>query len=356
MKDWKDCKNILCIRADNMGDVLMSSPAISALKSYTGAQITLLTSSKGAAAVRFIPAISEVMVCDLPWLKLDRQEEPGAILSLIEGIKEKEFDGCVIFTVYSQNPLPAAMLAYLAAVPLRLAYCRENPYALLSHWLPDEEPYQLIRHQVKRDLHLVAAVGAESADQRMQISLRPEAWKTAALKIKQRGADLNRPFLVLNPGVSEVKRRYPIEKWVALGRCLLKETPLQLLITGLEEEQEVCANLEKWMGRGAFSLAGILDTEEFASVIAHADVIVSVNTSTVHLASALGKPVVVLYAQSNPQHTPWMTPHRLLPFSIARQHKSKNQVITYVDDKLYQEERPVPDEQEILKALRSLCK
>jgi len=355
MKDWKDCKNILCIRADNMGDVLMSTPAISALKNYTGARITLLTSSKGAAAASLIPSIAEVIVFDLPWLKLERQEGPVAIFSLLELLKEKQFEGCVIFTVYSQNPLPAAMLAYLAEIPLRLAYCRENPYALLSHWLPDEEPYQLIRHQVKRDLELVGSIGADSSDQRMQIALRPEAWKTAVLKMTRRGLDINRPFLILHPGVSEIKRRYPMEKWAGFGRCVLKEMPLQLLITGLKEEEEVCTKLENWIGNGAFSLAGLLDTAEFAAVIAHAEVIVSVNTATVHLASALKKPVVVLYAQSNPQHTPWMTPHRLLFFSIANQHKSKNQVIAYVDHKCYQEERPLPDEQEILSALRSLC-
>lgn len=356
MKDWKDCKNILCIRADNMGDVLMSTPAISALKNYTGARITLLTSSRGAVVVPLIPSIAEVIVVDLPWLKLERQEEPAAIFSLLEQLKAKKFDGCVIFTVYSQNPLPAAMLAYLAEIPLRLAYCRENPYALLSHWLPDEEPYQLIRHQVKRDLELVAGIGVDCSEQHMQIALRPEAWNTAAIKIKRLGVEINRPFLILHAGVSEKKRRYPIEKWLALGRCLVQEMSVQLLITGLKEEQEVCGDLEKGIGKGAFSVAGLLDIEEFAAAIAHAAAVVSVNTATVHLASALKKPIVVLYAQSNPQHTPWMTRHRLLSFSIPKRYKSKNQVIAYVDRKCYQEERPVPDEQEILKALQSLYK
>jgi hypothetical protein len=68
----------------------------------------------------------------------------------VRQISEKKFDAAVIFTVYSQNPLPTVMLAYLAGIPKRLAYCRENPYQLLTDWVPDQEPYTLIKHQVRQ--------------------------------------------------------------------------------------------------------------------------------------------------------------------------------------------------------------
>ena len=50
-----------------------------------------------------------------------------------------------------QNPLPAAFLCRLADVPRRLAYCRENPYQLLTHWAPEREPEKLLRHEVQRE-------------------------------------------------------------------------------------------------------------------------------------------------------------------------------------------------------------
>src|SRR5690606_22825058 len=90
--------------------------------------------------------------------------DPGQFSALVDQLKQYRFDGCVIFTVYSQNPLPAAMLAWMAGIPLRLAYCRENPYQLLSHWVPDDEPYSQIRHQVVRDLELVKHIGAEAVE------------------------------------------------------------------------------------------------------------------------------------------------------------------------------------------------
>src|SRR4051794_7611531 len=125
MSNWDQCKRILVIRADNMGDVLLSSPAISALRERFSAKLTLLTSSNGAEAGKLIPAIDEVIEFDVPWVKTDSVQQSSALNDLIAMLKSGNFDGCVIFTVYSQNPLPAAMLAFAAAIPLRLAYCRE---------------------------------------------------------------------------------------------------------------------------------------------------------------------------------------------------------------------------------------
>lgn len=57
MKEWANCKNILCIRPDNMGDLIMSAPAIRALKESFGCTITLLTSSMAAGIVPFLSLI-----------------------------------------------------------------------------------------------------------------------------------------------------------------------------------------------------------------------------------------------------------------------------------------------------------
>ena len=148
MTHWKDCKNILCIRADNMGDLLMSSPAIRALKETFNCRITLLSSRMGNLIAPFINEIDETIVADLPWIKTTAPVNKDDIFSLIEKIQSYQFDAVVIFTVYSQNPLPAALLAYMAGIPKRLAYCRDNPYHLLTHWMVEKEPYTFIYHQV----------------------------------------------------------------------------------------------------------------------------------------------------------------------------------------------------------------
>ncbi|HEX8460355.1 MAG TPA: glycosyltransferase family 9 protein, partial [Segetibacter sp.] len=155
IQNWQHCKCILVIRADNMGDLIMNGPAISALKTTFSAKITVLTSSMAAGIAPHLPCIDEVIVFDLPWVKAKAVAGSDEIFHLVKQLKQKKFDAVVIFTVFSQNPLPAAMIAYMAGIPLRLAYCRENPYELLTDWVPDKEPYSFIQHQVERDLNLV---------------------------------------------------------------------------------------------------------------------------------------------------------------------------------------------------------
>jgi ADP-heptose:LPS heptosyltransferase len=291
---------------------------------------------------------------DLPWIKTNSPDNAPQILELIELLKKYGFDGCVIFTVYSQNPMPAAMIAYMAEIPLRLAYCRENPYGLLTNWIPDKEPYQLIRHQVQRDLDLVAAIGANAGQKELHLTITPEVSTRAAAKLQAIGLDQNKPYLILHPGVSEPKREYPFEQWVTCGKTLLHRFDRPLLLTGSQTEYADLTKLREAIGEGVFVAGGLLSLAEFAAVVKTADAVISVNTGAVHLAAAVHTPVVVLYAQTNPQHTPWMVPHVVLPFSIEESMKSKNEVIKFVDNKIYDTQIPLPDDAQIAAAVSSL--
>jgi len=356
LKDnWSGCKNILCIRADNMGDLLMSSPAIAAVKETIGCKITVLTSSSAAGVARLIPDIDDVIVARLPWVGAGPDCGPGEMQKLIALLKERQFDGCIIFNVYSQQTLATAMLAYLADIPLRLAYCRENPYHLLSEWFPDPEPYFYIDHQVKRDLNLVRLIGADTEDESLRLSINPSVRDELCAKLKAMGIDPARPVIIMHAGVSEEKRRYPEELWIATGKQLLSVIPeVQLLLTGSAGEEGQALEIANGIGERAFAVAGIFSLEEFATLINVAEIIISVNTGTIHLAAALKKPVVVLYAQTNPQHSPWMTEHELLEYSVPTELQSRNQVIRFVNEKYYPGTTAPPAPQDVVESVKEL--
>jgi hypothetical protein len=190
---WQRARRVLCVRLDQLGDVLMTTPAIRALKeSGPGRRITLLTSPGGAAVARLVPEVDEVLVYASPWMKATApREDPGPDFEMIERVRAGSFDAAAIFTVYSQNPLPAAMLCYLAGIPLRLAHCRENPYQLLTDWVGETEPESGIRHEVRRQLDLVESVGARTSDDRL--SLRPTGEAISGKPGKRVGTWIARP-------------------------------------------------------------------------------------------------------------------------------------------------------------------
>jgi lipopolysaccharide heptosyltransferase II len=311
---------VLCVRLDTLGDVLMTSPALAALKAgRPDRHLTLLTSGAGAAAAALLPDVDEVLVHDAPWLKATApRPDSTAEHALAARLRARGHDAAVIFTVYSQSALPAALLCYLADIPRRLAHCRENPYQLLTDWVPDPEPERLHRHEVRRQLDLVSTVGCRVADERLRVRIPDAARARVGAWLDALGLGAAAvPWIVVHPGASAPSRRYPAELFAAAVRRLGSEDGLRVVFTGSAEETPLVETIRAAAGVPSVSLAGRLDLAELAALLARAPLLVSNNTGPVHVAAAVGTPVVDLYALTNPQHTPWGVPHRVLFHDVA---------------------------------------
>ncbi len=312
--DWSRAENVLCVRLDALGDVLMTTPALRAIKeSRPGARVTLLTSPSGAAAARLVPEIDDVMVYEAPWMKATAPRTNSAPdLAMVEELKRRRFDAAIIFTVYSQNPLPSAMLCYLADIPLRLAHCRENPYQLLTDWVKEGEPENYLRHEVRRQLDLVERVGYKTGDERMSLHVPEPARARVSQRLADLGVDVRQPWVVIHPGATAPSRRYSQEGFARVTRRLALEEGYQIIFTGGADERQVVEDIQTRAGVHSWSLVDGLDLGEFAALLSLAPLLLSNNTGPVHIAAAVGTPVVDLYALTNPQHTPWRVPNRVL--------------------------------------------
>ena len=302
---WDRVRRILCVRLDSMGDVLMTGPAIRALRT-TGRHVTLLTSPGGAEVATLMREVDEVVVHDAPWVKAPRPRlEPEPDERLIRTLRAGRFDAAVIFTVYSQTPFPAAMLCHLAGIPRRLAHAREKPYDLITDWVPDPEPDQVVRHEVRRQLDLVAAVGCTTDDARLRVDVSADAEREAGDRLAAEGLGAGSPWAVVHPGATAPSRRWPEERFVEASGRLVHEEGWRLLFTGAPDELPLVERVRARVGGGTSTLAGSLSLDVLAAVLRRAPLLISNNTGPVHLAAAVGTPSVVLYAMTNPQHTPW---------------------------------------------------
>ena len=311
---WNQARNILAVRLDTIGDVLMTTPAIRALKaSQPGRNITLLTSSAGAKVAPLLPEIDDFIAYDSPWINLTTPRSSSRPeYEMADRLRRRQFDAAVIFTVYSQNPLPAAFLCYLAGIPLRLAHCHENPYQLLSDWVRDPEPQQTIRHEVQRQLDLVAAAGCYTEDKRLSLAIPAGATGYTLDLLDEVGLNRERPWLVIHPGVTALSRRYPPESYAQVARRLVVEKGYQVLFTGTGAEGELVGQIQGAMDAPSISLVDRLNLGQLAALLALSPLLIANNTGPVHVAAAVGTAVVDLYALTNPQHTPWAVPHRVL--------------------------------------------
>jgi len=315
---WRRVRKLLVVRLDNLGDVLMATPAIAALRAgLPDAHITLLASPSGAAAVPFLADVDAAIVFAAPWVKGDG-EGAGAALGrseseLVERLRSARFDAAVILTTCTQSALPAALACRMAGIPLRLAHCRENPYGLLSDWVSERDVVaDGMRHEVERQLALVASVGFTAAGRRLRFAVPAAARSAVAARLARAGVDPARRLVVVHPGASAESRRYPAARFGVAADRVARAAYATIVLSGAADERPLIDELRAAMTVPAISLAGQLDLGELAALIDAADVLVANNSGPAHLAAALATPVVDLYALTNPQHTPWLVPARVL--------------------------------------------
>jgi lipopolysaccharide heptosyltransferase II len=323
---WRAARRILCVRLDALGSVLMCTPALRALRgALPGSRLTLLGSASGAAAVPFIPEIDDVIVHAAPWMKGDgagisasgTAAARQAGLALVDTLAARAFDAAVIFTAYTQSALPAALLCQLAGIPLRLAHCRENPYALLSDWVPDPEPASTLRHEVQRQLALVRHIGCVPGDLGLSFVPRAADHAAAAACLRSAGIDPTRPWILLHPGAGAAARRYPAAHWAQAIALLSAATEVPLVLAGGVADVDLVEEIRRRAGVPLPTLAGRLGLGELGAALRMAAVAVTNNSGPAHIAAALGTPLVALYALTNPQHTPWGTRSRVLFHDVA---------------------------------------
>jgi lipopolysaccharide heptosyltransferase II len=241
----------------------------------------------------------------------------GGDQAVIDELQRREFDAAVLFSVYSQNIWASALLCRLAGIPLRLGHSRENPYDLLTDWVPELEPESFVRHEVQRQVELVERIGAHADDLRLSLTVSEKADDLGGGRLRAAGVDLSRPWVLVHPGSRAASRRYPPEMFAQAARTLVLEDGWQVCFSGSCEERPLVEEIRSQMDARSYSLAGPMELEELAAIISHAPLLITNNTGPAHIAAALGTSQVTLYAQTNPQHMPWHTVARVLKRDVA---------------------------------------
>lgn len=312
MNPWLAAKNILALRMDNIGDVIMLGPALRAVKETSPqARITLLASPGGGIGASLLPWVDALLTWRAIWQDVGGHIpfDPVRERELIFLLSEHEFDAALIFTSFSQTPQSPGYLCYLAGIPLRAGETKEFGGSVLSTELsgaPDG------MHQVERNLRLVESLGFTARNRHLVVALSDENRASATILLREAGLDPTHPYILVHPGASAAARRYPVERFATVIQ-LLRHQGYAVLVTGVEREDALLADLRQ-LAPDATYLVGQSSLPEYAALIERAALVICNNTLPLHLADATGTPVVALYSGTDleEQWRPRTTLSRLL--------------------------------------------
>lgn len=281
----------LVARQDSLGDVLLAGPAIRAVAASS--RVVLLCSPAGAAAARLLPGVDEVIVEECPWITADPDAlDPETVATMVRRVRAVGADAAVVLTSPRQSALPTALVLRLAGVPNVAAYSRDYPGSLLDLRLRVDPPV----HEVERNLQLVEAAGFPTPDD-VRLAVQHADLPTDVL------ADLPAHFVAVHPGSTAISRTMSPGRWSAVCSELL-DRGVEVVVTGLADEP---TNAVADAVRGLRSLSGRTSFAELAAVLRRADAVCVGNTGAMHLAAAVGTPVVACFPPTVPteQWRPW---------------------------------------------------
>ncbi len=291
--------NVLAVRQDNNGDVLLAGPALRAL-SAGSTRLSLLCGPSGRAAAETLPGVDDILCFEAGWIEANpRPVEPAKFAALVAAVAGRRIDCAVIFTSFHQSPLPAALALRLAGVPRIAAISEDYPGSLLDvrhRGVPDE------LHEVERALSLAGAAGfALPPNDEGRLTMRVAAHNPVA------GGER---YVAVHPGATVPARAWSLASNRALVRALVAMGE-RVVVTGGEADRELCAAVA---GDEALDLSGRTDFATLGRVIADAAALVVGNTGAAHVAAAVGTPVVSLFAPTIPaaRFRPWRVDHVLL--------------------------------------------
>ncbi len=296
---FADVQRILVRSTNWVGDAVMSIPALEALRaSFPRAEIVLLSKPWVSELYWHHPAVNRQIV----YKPRTEHRGPVGFSRLIRELRAERFDAALLL----QNAFQAAWIAWLARIPLRIGYARDSRSFLLHD--PIEPPLPAAYgHQAYYYLQMLFRAGLIDKPKPVEeIRLRlTEAEKGWGVK-KLDALDLSGPrFLVgLAPGAAfgPAKRWMP-ERFAGLADRLIGALNADVLIFGSTAEKPLAEGIAGLMKHTPTIVAGETSLRQLLALMARCRLIVANDSGPMHLAAAMGVPLVALFGSTNERAT-----------------------------------------------------
>ena len=278
--------NVLLVRTDRLGDVILSTPVATALKkNYPACRITFLARSETRPILECHPHVNEVITADNP-------QFTGAhgFFRLVSLLRKKNFDA----TILLHPSLALACLAFLARILQRIGTGYRLYSALFTHRVFEHRKTAQF-HEAEYNLRLLKAIGIENANVEFHYVLSEHDRQQSQAKLAEIGIKVDDRPIILHVGSGGSARDWPLANFAALADTLNLEEHRQVVFTGGPGEIDLVASVINKTRTKPLNLAGRLTLKDLMVLLEHAAVFVSNSTGPLHLAVMVGAPVVAFY-------------------------------------------------------------
>ena len=281
----KELKNILLVRTDRIGDVVLTLPLAGMIKThYPKCKVSFLVRNYTKDILINHPFVDENVI-------LDEEKGSANIFSNLKRISEKKYDACIIV-----NPtFKISLLLFLSGIRKRIG-TGYRWYSFLFNEKVFEHRKYAEKHELEFNVNMLQNIGIDESINEKNVLYNLQVDKESLVHIEKvlndEKIDFEKPLIIIHPGSGGSSIDLPINKFIELIQKL-NEEQVQIIITGNNQEIDICNQLA--VSKSINNFAGKFNLTQLTALISKANVFISNSTGPIHIAAALGKFTVGFY-------------------------------------------------------------
>jgi len=277
-------KNVLIVRTDRIGDVVLTLPMIPVLRAHVPlCRISMLVRCYTSELIAGTTGLDQI-------IHYDDGEARKGFWKMLGELRKQRFDLAVV----SHPRFRIALLLFLAGIPKRIG-SGYRWYSLLFSQKVFEHRKTAEKHEAEYNLSLLRAIGCDAREvPRVFLSIPDAAREKALCELKNIGISESERFVVLHPGSGGSARDWSPERFGDLARRLVGEG-MNVVVSGDRNERLLVESVVQRSQGTAKAIIGRFNLKELAAFLALSKAFVSNSTGPLHIAAAVGTPVVAMY-------------------------------------------------------------
>ncbi|HUU82670.1 MAG TPA: lipopolysaccharide heptosyltransferase II [Phycisphaerae bacterium] len=307
----REFHRILLIKPSSLGDLVHALPVLHGLRRrYPKAGIDWLAGSAFAPLIEGHPDLSEVVRFDRRRYGRMLRDPRIAVefAAFCRDLHRRRYD----LVVDLQGLFRSGLLALASGAPVRIGFAaaRELAWVFYSHRIAPGKPNA---HAVDRNYATARLLGFTDVPVSFDLAVTETERRRAGKILSGAGLADGKRFAAIMPGARWETKRWPEDRFAAVVDGLARQQGLPSVLLAGPDEADVCNRIEAACGQAVTNLAGTTSLRELVAVLERAVVVICHDSAPMHLAAALGRPLVCLLGPTNPSRTgPYSKSARIL--------------------------------------------
>ena len=297
-------QNILIVRTDRIGDVVLTTPSIEALRlAYPKARLSIMVTPQTHELVEDNPCLDEVIIYD----QKNLHRGFFGFWRFVLNLRKRKFDLSIIFHTKKRTNL----ICFLAGIPNRIGYKNNKFGFLLTQGIADTRP-QGLKHEAQYCLDVLKPLGIVSQDLSLDVSIHPNGQEWLDRFITEYKINPSDKLIAIHASASDPSRCWPSKRFIELMNLIRTHYDCKILLIGQDNAQSTASEILSGYKYPVLNIVGKTRLFEFISLLTRVNILISNDSGPVHLAAGLKTPVISIFARNQPG----INPERWRPLGI----------------------------------------